>query len=128
MNVSLRASAPAFATGNKFQLNHSFCAQGDRYLTVETLSGKGHEYPLAALQGCQHFRPMHNLWKMRRTDFLFALRHEHKIYGRLSPGAAQSMQGGQKSRLRAFLVHFPTSDHDLAQTGLIHQRSIEGRR
>src|SRR2546423_14879369 len=105
MNVLCRTASPFFATRNQLQLDHALRSKVHGNNPIQILCRRGHEYADAFLKRVEHLRSPNELWNMRRTDFLFALRDQHKIHWHLLSSAADRMQRGEKCCLWSFLVH-----------------------
>src|SRR5258708_40229380 len=65
---------------------------------------------------------------MRRGDLFFAFRDKNEIDRKLASRAADGMKCGEERGFRPFLVHGAAADNHFAETGLVHQRSLEWRR
>src|ERR1700681_2861083 len=68
---------------------------------------------------------MHDLRKVRRTDFFFAFRREYEVHRNLAPGAANRVQRRQKRSLGTFLIDRATADQNFSKIGYIHHRGLE---
>ena len=97
-------------------------------MSVESLGGGRHEDADRAPQRRQHLGPVHDLGEVRRADLLLALGDEHEVDGRRAAGAANRVECREKRRFGPLLVHGPSADHGLSETGLVDERGDPGRR
>ena len=120
VNVTLGTAAPALAARDQFRLDHALGAEIHRDFAIQALRWKRHEHALAIVERGQHFRPVHDLREVRRSNLFFAFRHEYQVDGQLASRAADRVQRGQESGLRTFLVGGAAPDQNLAQPRLVH--------
>ncbi len=68
------------------------------------------------------------LRKVGRADLLLAFGDEHQVDGELLAGAADGMQRGKEGGLRTLLVGGAAAHQDGAETGLLDELRVPGRR
>src|SRR5436190_23080193 len=117
MHILARPASPAFATGDKLELDNSLGAEIDRNVSVRPLGCEGHEDAGALLERRQHFGFADNLTKMWRTDLLFAFGHQHQIHREFAACAPDRMKRGEKRGLRTFLIDGATAHNYFAEPG-----------
>ena len=67
---------------------------------------------------------MHDLRKVRRTDFFFAFRHKREVHRQFFSGGVNRVHRRQKSRLWSFLIHRTAADNHFSEIWLIYQRRV----
>ena len=83
---------------------------------------------MPALERRDHLGPAYDLRKVRRADLFFSFGHQHKIDRHFAPRAPNRVQSRQESGFGTFLIDRPASHDNLADPGLVHQRSVPRRR
>ena len=73
-----------------------------------------------------HFRLVHDLPDVRRTNFLFAFRHHHQVHRHLFARALDRMQRREKRRFRSLLIHRAATDDRLSSPGLSTSAASSG--
>jgi len=63
---------------------------------IQALRRARHEMPRQFFSAAKNLRPLHNLRKVGRADFLFSFRNKHQIHGQLLAGAMNGVQRGEE--------------------------------
>ena len=122
------AAAPLLAAGDELQLDDSLGAERHGDAAVRVLHGRRHEDASAALEGRGDLGSLRHLAEVRRADLLFPFRDQDQVDGQLLPRSPDGVQGGEERRFGSFLIHRATSDHDLAEPGLVDEGRVPRRR
>src|SRR5882762_5348994 len=124
MNIFLRTASPLLATGSQLNFDHALRPECQSHCSIEVLFRRRNENALASRQWRWYFRLMHDLRKVRRTDFFFAFSHKREIHRQFFSRGANCMQRRKKSRLWSFLIHRTAADNHFSEIWLIYQRGV----
>src|SRR3954471_13545096 len=127
MDVGFGTASPLLAAGNQFQFDHSLGSEKGRYFSVGILRSEWHKDSHGLLQRGQHFRPAHNLRKVRRANFFFAFSYQNKVDRQFAAGAADGVQRSQKRGFRTLLIDRATSDDYFAEARLVDNARLPRR-